>query len=141
MNQPIIEKRGTIAPPSLPTPLTRAETIKALAEPIDKRHWRQRKQGNVMLDYVPWAVLAKCLHARTNAWQWALIEVKTIGDTVVVSGRLTISCSDGDLIYEAVSSEPLNTKGAPPVETAASSCLRRAASLSGLGISLWLLDY
>ena len=138
MNNPVVEQRGTIAPPLLPKQLTKAETSKALSKPIDERHRRQRKQGKAVLDYYPWAVLCKCLHSRTNSWQWELIEVKTIGETVVVSGRLTIDCSDGKLTYEAVSSEQLNTPGAPPVETAASSCLRRACSLSGLGLELWL---
>lgn len=138
------EHVGTIAPPSLPTATTRtkAETIKALSAPIDKRHLRQlqkkTKTGSISLDFYPWAVLTKCLHARTDSWDWRLLEVKTLNEWIVVSGRLTIHCSNGDLIYEAVSSEPIATPGAPPIETAASSCIRRACALCGLGTSLWL---
>lgn len=136
----------TIAPPSLPTATatarTKAETIKSLSAPIDKRHLRQREQktkhGSISLSFYPWAVLTKCLHSRTDSWRWQLIEVKTLSEWVVVSGRLTIHCSDGDLIYEAVSSEPIATPGAPPIETSASCCLRRACALAGLGTSLWL---
>jgi len=58
---------------------------------------------------------------------------------VVVTGRLTIPTADGDLLhYSAVASELLESKSqAPATEVAASSCLRRAAALTGLGLELW----
>ena len=58
---------------------------------------------------------------------------------VVVTGRLTIPTADGDLLhYSAVASEPLESASkAPAAEVAASSCLRRAAALAGLGLELW----
>ena len=54
-------------------------------------------------------------------------------------GRLTIPTADGDLLhYSAVASEPLESASkAPAAEVAASSCLRRAAALAGLGLELW----
>jgi len=57
----------------------------------------------------------------------------------VVTGRLNIPTDDGDLLhYSAVASEPLVSKSqAPAAEVAASSCLRRAAALAGLGLELW----
>lgn len=134
----ITEVRGIVAPPSLPTFQSKAATVKALAAPIDERHLRELKKGKATLTYYPWAVLTKCLHARTDSWSWELLEVKTIGDWVAVSGRLTIHCSDGDLVYEAVSTELLEGTYAPPVETAASSCVRRACALAGLGTNLYL---
>ena len=56
-----------------------------------------------------------------------------------VAGRLTIVTADGDLLhYSAVTSEPLESASkAPAAEIAASSCLRRAAALAGLGLELW----
>lgn len=67
--------------------------------------------------------------------------VKEVGDFVAVTGRLTVSTSDGALVFENVSSEPLKSAShAPPVETAASSCLRRCCALAGLGLSLWEVD-
>ena len=46
---------------------------------------------------------------------------------------------DGDLLYySAVASEPLESASkALAAEVAASSCLRRAAALAGLGLELW----
>ena len=137
----LTDRRGTISPPVLPTPnpsKTRAQTTEALAAPIDPRHLREHDKGKLTLKYFPWAVLTKCLHARTNSWSWELLEVKTLGEWVVVSGRLTVDCSDGQLTYEAVSSEPIQGSFAPPIETAASSCVRRACALAGLGTNLWL---
>jgi len=60
-------------------------------------------------------------------------------ETVVVTGRLSIPTADGDLLhYSAVASEPLESASkAPAAEVAASSCLRRAAALAGLGLELW----
>jgi len=65
--------------------------------------------------------------------------VQEVGGAVVVTGRLTIPTADGDLLhYSAVASEPLeSTSKAPAAEVAASSCLRRAAALAGLGLELW----
>jgi hypothetical protein len=62
------------------------------------------------------------------------------GCAVVVTGRLTIPTADGDLLhYSAVASEPLESASkAPAAEVAASSCLRRAAALAGLGLELWV---
>ena len=58
---------------------------------------------------------------------------------MVVTGRLTIPTADGVLLhYSAVASEPLESASkAPAAEVAASSCLRRAAALAGLGLELW----
>ena len=52
---------------------------------------------------------------------------------------LTIPTADGDLLhYSAVASEALESASkAPAAEVAASSCLRRAAALAGLGLELW----
>jgi len=46
---------------------------------------------------------------------------------------------EGALInYSAMAAEPLKSKSqAPAAEVAASSCLRRAAALAGLGLELW----
>lgn len=137
----IATPQQSIQAPVLPEPqllLTKKQTIASLAKPIDPRHLKQLTKKNFTLDYYPWAVLTKCLHARTNSWEWQLLEVKTMSEWVVVSGRLTIDCSDGKLIYDAVSSEPIDGAFAPPVETAASSCVRRACALAGLGTNLYL---
>ena len=115
-----------------------AETLEELQKPIDPRHFRTRKQGTTTVTYVPWAILAKCLTHRAPGWSWEVQSVQTIADCVVVTGRLTLQCSDGILHFSAVSSSPLNGKSmAPAVESAASGCLRRAAALSGLSLDLW----
>jgi len=64
--------------------------------------------------------------------------VQEVGGAVVVTGRLSIPTTDGLLHYSAVASEPLESASkAPAAEVAASSCLRRAAALAGLGLELW----
>ena len=85
------------------------------------------------------SLIAKHLHYRAPGWSWEVQSVQEVGGTVVVTGRLTIPTADGDILhYSAVASEPIESKSqAPAAEVAASACLRRAAALAGLGLSLW----
>lgn len=116
-----------------------AETLADLSRPIDPRHLKTRKQGATTLTYCPWNTIARHLHHRAPGWCWEVQSVQEVGGAVVVTGRLTIPTADGDLLhYSAVASEPLESKSqAPAAEVAASSCLRRAAALAGLGLELW----
>jgi len=70
---------------------------------------------------------------------WEVQSAQEVGGAVVGTGPLTITTGDGDMLhYSAVASEPLESASkAPAAEVAASSCLRRAAALAGLGLSLW----
>jgi hypothetical protein len=112
-----------------------------LQRPIDPRHHRTRRQGGKELTYVPWSTLVRCLLHRAEGYSWEIRSVQTIGDFVAVTGRLTIPTADGPLVYENVSSESLSGASfAPPVETAASSCLRRCCAMAGLGLELWEMD-
>ncbi len=129
---------GTQAPAAKFTQRTTAETLEELNRPIDPRHFKTRKQGNTTLTYVPWATLARHLHHRAPGWNWEIQNVNEIGGSVVVTGRLTIPTTDGLLHYSAVASEKLESGSkAPAAEVAASGCLRRACSLSGLGLELY----
>jgi len=117
--------------------------LDALQRPIDPRHHRSRRQGGKDLAYVPWSTLVRCLLARAPGYSWELRSVQVVGDFVAVTGRLTIPTGGhGDpLVFENVSSECLaGSSFAPPVETAASSCLRRCCAMAGLGLELWEVD-
>ena len=115
--------------------------LEALQRPIDPRHHRSRRQGGKELTYVPWSTLVRCLLHRAPGYSWELRSVQVVGDFVAVTGRLTVSTADGPLVYENVSSESLSSSSyAPPVETAASSCLRRCCAMAGLGLGLWESD-
>jgi len=65
--------------------------------------------------------------------------VQEVGGAALVTGGLTIPTDDGELLhYSAVASELLESASkAPTAEVAASSCLKRAAALAGLGLELW----
>ena len=115
-----------------------AETLEALSRPIDPRHLKTRQQGGITLTYCPWHTIAKHLHHRAPGWNFEIQSVQEVGGTVVVTGRLTIPTTDSLLHYSAVASEKLESVSkAPAAEVAASSCLRRAAALAGLGLELW----
>ncbi len=117
---------------------SRAETLLELQRPVDERHFRTRRQGGKELTYVPWYTLVRHLQHRAPGYSWELKAVSQVGEWVTVVGRLTVPTLDGALVYENVSSERLDASSfAPPVETAASSCLRRCCALAGLGLSAW----
>jgi len=126
--------------PPVPNFTNSAEHIAAtLGSPIDERHRRVLQKGNTELSYYSWACLCKCMHHRAPGWSFELREVKVLADQVVVVGRLTIPCADGQLTYDAVSSEALDSGGFAPIfESVASSCFRRACALANLGLNLWL---
>lgn len=129
---------GSTAPAAKFIQRNTEDTLAELNRPIDPRHFKTRKQGNTTLTYVPWATLAKHLHHRAPGWCWEVQSVQEVGGAVVVTGRLSIPTTDGILHYSAVASEPLESASkAPAAEVAASSCLRRAAALAGLGLELW----
>jgi len=83
--------------------------------------------------------ITRHLHHRSPGCCWEVQSVQEVGGAVVVPGRMSIPTADGDLLhYSAVASETLKSKSqAPAAEVAASSCLRRAAALAGLGLELW----
>jgi hypothetical protein len=130
---------GSTAPVAQFVQRNTEETLAELHRPIDPRHFKTRKQGNTTLTYVPWATLCKILHRRAPGFCFEIQNVSEIGGSVVVTGRLTIPTTDGLLHYSACASEPVEGRVslAPPTEVAASSCLRRAAALSGLSLELW----
>lgn len=111
-----------------------------LLSPIDPRHLRTRVQGGKELDYYNVWTLVRCLIQRApQGYKWEIVDVSVIGDFVCVKGRLTVFDEDGvEMTVENVASERLDSKGAPPCETAASGCLRRCAALLGLGIDVYL---
>jgi hypothetical protein len=133
-----LNRNGSTAPAAKFIQRNTEETLAELNRPIDPRHFKTRKQGSATLTYVPWATLARHLHHRAPGWCWEVQTVQEVGAAVVVTGRLSIPTTDGLLHYSAVASEPLESKSqAPAAEVAASSCLRRAAALAGLGLELW----
>ena len=131
-------RNGSTAPVAQLIQRNTEETLAELHSPIDPRHFKTRKQGNTTLTYVPWATLCKHLHHRCPGFCFEIQSVQEVGGSVVVTGRLTIPTTDGILHYSAVASEKLDSGSmAPPAEVAASSCLKRAAALSGLALELW----
>ena len=131
-------RNGSTAPVAQFIQRNTEETLAELNRPIDPRHFKTRKQGNTTLTYVPWATLARHLHHRAPGWCFEIQSVQEVGGSVVVTGRLTIPTTDGLIHYSAIASEKLDSGSmAPPAEVSASSCLRRACALAGLGLELW----
>ena len=133
MNQPRVEHRGTIRRPS-----NIDEVMAALGSPIDPRHIKRRKgPGGRELEYLEWSCYVRHLNHRAPGWEWVIEEVKQVGEFVMARGTLKIPHSNGVLCFSGVSSETLNTNGAPPIETCCSRALARAAAMTGLSLALW----
>ena len=141
---PKLQPGHSVSPdPSVFALKSTADTLLALSQPIDPRHYKtiQRGKGDkaVSLSFIPWGVICKCLHSRSPQWNFEIQEIKELAGSVVVTGRLTIPTTDGLMHFSGVASERLESGSmAPAAESAASSCLRRCAALSGLGLDLYL---
>ena len=114
------------------------EVTAVLSSPIDPRHIKTREgPKGCQLDYLEWSCYVRHLNHRAPGWTWVIEEVKVLGPFVMAKGTLTIPHEDGVLTFSGVSSEPLDGKHSPPIETCCSRALARAAAMTGLSLELW----
>jgi hypothetical protein len=100
-----IEERLT--PPTAPGEWTLTQIIAALSRPLPKSILQQRKQGGVMLDYLPWYEANRILDKYCPGWTWEIRQLVTTGDRLFLTGRLTIPTAEGNVYREATGTELL----------------------------------
>lgn len=61
------------------------EILHDLAQPVPKRFIEQRKQGGVMLDYIPWFNGVKLLDYFAPGWQGQIGQLLTTSDRLVLT--------------------------------------------------------
>ena len=114
------------------------DIIKDLSKPVAKRHLRSRKQGNQQITYISWYDAVKYLDHYAPGWSYEIRSVQQIGESLVMTVRISIPCAAGVVYREASALEPLAGTGYGDAATnAESAALRRAAAKFGFCLSLY----
>jgi hypothetical protein len=125
---------------SAPAEGTRSITqvIADLSRPVNPQRLKQRTQGGRTLDYLPWYQAVRYLDRYAPGWRYEIRSVTEIGESLVMTVRITIPCAEGEVWREASALEPLKGSGYGDAATnAESAALRRAAAKFGLCLSLY----
>lgn len=114
------------------------EIVADLKRPVAQKHLRTRKQGGKTLTYVAWFDAVRYLDHFAPGWSYEIRAVHQIGESLVMTVRLSIRCAEGVVWREASALEPLNGTGYGDAATnAESAALRRAAAKFGLALYLY----
>lgn len=109
-----------------------------LSKPVAARHLKQRTQGGRTLDYLPWYTAVRYLDLYAAGWRYEIRSVNQIGENLVMTVRITVPCSEGEVYREASALEPIKGTGFGDAATnCESAALRRAAAKLGLCLNLY----
>ncbi len=135
--------------PSAPGEWSLSQIQEALKRPLPPTMLATRKQGDTMLEYIPWYTVSRILDKYAPGWTWQITELHpTSGgkasageNRLFLTGRLTIPTSEGPLYREATGTELLDCNGyGDPSSNAESMAFRRCAAKFGLGLYLYEKD-
>jgi hypothetical protein len=131
------EQLQTVAEPTN-GPRSITAIIADLSRPVNPQRLKQRQQGGRTLDYLPWYQAVRYLDKYAPGWRYEIRSVSQVGETLVMTVRITIPCAEGKVWREASALEPLKGSGYGDAATnAESAALRRAAAKFGLCLALY----
>jgi len=114
------------------------EIIADLSRPVNPQRLKQRQQGGRTLDYLPWYQAVRYLDKYAPGWRYEIRSVLQVGETLVMTVRITIPCAEGEVWREASALEPIKGTGfGDCAVNAESAALRRAAAKFGLCLGLY----
>jgi hypothetical protein len=115
-----------------------AAIVGDLSRDIPQRFIKTRRQGNQDIAYLEWHVVCRFLNFYAAGWQFEIRSIQVLGELVVITGRLSIPCSEGVVYRESCGSEPVDTKAfGDSVSIAEQMSFKRCAARFGLGLSLY----
>ncbi len=125
---------------TLRRPLTKI--LQDLVQPVPSEMLKQkpiykRGQKTGEISYLPWSNCIQLLMRYCPGYDFE-IRTQSLGERIVVEGRLTIRAEEGDFVYESVGvadSEDRDDEDA--VYEAEASALRRCLAKLGCGLELW----
>lgn len=122
--------------------LSKDQQIKALYGHDVREFVKQRKQGGNDISYLEWHVVNRLLDQLTGGnWDGYVVGRELIADRMVVTYRIVVHCSDGDIVREATGGEEEDMKGYGDfMSNAEAMAFKRAAARLGLGLSLYAKD-
>src|SRR5215510_10324319 len=114
------------------------DIVADLSKPVNPKRLKQRQQGGRTLDYLPWYQAVRYLDKYAPGWRYEIRSVSQVGETLVMTVRITVPCAEGEVWREASALEPLKGSGYGDAATnAESAALRRAAAKFGLCLYLY----
>jgi Rad52/22 family double-strand break repair protein len=114
------------------------QIIADLSKPVAARHLKQRQQGGSTLTYIPWFQAVRYLDLYAAGWSYSIVSTQQIGESLVMTVRISIPCVEGVVYREASALEPIKGTGYGDAATnCESAALRRAAAKFGLCLSLY----
>ncbi|MBW4552147.1 MAG: RAD52 family DNA repair protein [Aphanocapsa sp. GSE-SYN-MK-11-07L] len=144
------EQLATVKPaPSAPSEWSLSQIQEALKRPLPQTMLATRKQGDTILEYIPWHTVSRILDKYAPGWTWQITGIHTTSSSeasaaenrLFLTGRLTIPTSEGNLYREATGTELLTCSGyGDPSSNAESMAFRRCAAKFGLGLYLYEKD-
>jgi Rad52/22 family double-strand break repair protein len=130
-----------LQPVAEPTACTRSikDIIADLSKPVHPRRLKERTQGGRTLVYIPWYQAVRYLDRYAPGWRYEIRSVSEVGDNLVMTVRITIPCSEGEVWREASSLEKIEDpkRYGDAATNAESAALRRAAAKFGLCLNLY----
>jgi hypothetical protein len=109
-----------------------------LSKPVNPQRLKSRQQGGREITYIPWYQAVRYLDNYAPGWSCEVRSVNQVGENLVMTVRITIPCSEGEVWREASALEPLKGSGYGDAATnAESAALRRAAAKFGLALFLY----
>lgn len=141
-------------PPTRVAELSLHDTQLILKRPLPSSILGKLKdKGNAL--YIPWYVGNVILNKYCPGWEWAITNVTTTSDRVIVVGKLTLHCKDGDCSRSATGTEVLKELRknkhnnyeleemelafGDPSSNAESMAFRRACARFGLALYLYAI--
>jgi hypothetical protein len=105
---------------------------------VNPQRLKQRQQGGRTLDYLPWYQAVRYLDKYAPGWRYEVRSVNQVGENLVMTVRITVPCSEGEVYREASALEPIKGAGFGDCATnCESAALRRAAAKFGLCLNLY----
>lgn len=131
---------------SLPANLPEVRSITAiitdLSRPVNPSRLKQKpatkNPDGPQLSYLPWYQAVRYLDKYAPGWSYEIRSINQVGESLVMTVRISIPCSEGLIYREASALEPLKGSGYGDAATnAESAALRRAAAKFGLALFLY----
>lgn len=112
--------------------------INDLSRPVNPHRLAKLTKGGRELTYIPWFQAVRYLDKYAPGWSYEIRSVTTVGESLVMTVRISVPCSEGVVFREASALEPLKGSGYGDAATnCESAALRRAAAKFGLCLNLY----
>lgn len=115
------------------------DIIADLSKPANPQRLKTRQQGGREITYIPWYEAVRYLDNYAPGWRCEIRSVTQVGDNLVMTVRIAIPCSEGEVWREASALEVIEDpkRYGDAATNAESAALRRAAAKFGLCLNLY----